>query len=122
MVGRGEYQVAILVDIIVFFFQGGLRTRERGPDLVRRRSRIIRFERKSRGGLKASSAQARRVETSRGQDPKDMTWYDDFVTPARPLIKMTFRHPAPVVTAAHRALFVTAQGGRGISHGGHGSV
>jgi hypothetical protein len=61
MVGRGEYQVSILVDIIVFFFEGGLRTPEQRPDLVHRRNRIIHFERKSRGGLKASSAQARRV-------------------------------------------------------------
>jgi hypothetical protein len=108
MVGRGEYQVSILVDIIVFFFEGGLRTPEQRPDLVHRRSRIIHFERKARGSLKASSAQARRVEMSGGQDPKDMTRYDDFVTPARPLIKMAFRHPALVVTAADRALFVTA--------------
>jgi len=108
MVGRGEYQVSILVDIIVFFFEGGLRTRAQRPDLVHRRSRIIHFERNSLGGLKASSAQAGRVEMSRGQIPKDMTRHDDFVTPARPLIKMTFRHPALVVTAAHRALFVTA--------------
>ena len=120
MVGRGEYQVSVLVDIIIFFFEGGLRTRERRADFVYRRGRIIHFERKPRDGRKASSAKARRVETSRGQGPKDMTRDDDFVTPARPLIKIAFRHPALVVTAAHRALFVTAQGGRGISHAGQG--
>jgi hypothetical protein len=109
MVSCGEYQVSILIDIILFFFEGRRRTRSHRPDLVRRRRRVIHFERKSRGGLKATPAQARRVETSRDENPKDLTGHDDFVTPARSFVKMTFRHPALVVTAAHRALFVTPQ-------------
>jgi hypothetical protein len=109
MVSLGEYYVSILIEIIVFFFEGRLRTCEYGLNLVSGCHGVIHVERKSRSGLKTTSAQARRVEPSCGQDSKDLTGHDDLVTPARPLVKMTLCHPALVVTAAHRALFITAQ-------------
>jgi hypothetical protein len=110
MVSRGEYHVSILIEIIVFCFEGRLRTCEYGLDLVSGfRRGVIHVETNSRSGLKTTSAQARRVEPSRGQDSKNLTRHDDLVTPARPLVKMTLRHPALVVTAAHRALFIRAQ-------------
>jgi hypothetical protein len=108
MVSRGEYHVSILVEIIVFFFKDRLRTREHRPDFVHRH-RVIRSERKFRGGLKTTPAQACRIEAISGQDSKDLTRHDDLVTPAKPLVKMTLRHPALVVTAAHRALLIMAQ-------------
>jgi hypothetical protein len=109
MVNRGEHHVSILVEIIVFFLEAGPRASDRRPDMLHRLGRIIHFKRKSRHGLKTTPAQARRVETRGGQSPKDLTRHDDFVTPARPLVKMTFRHSALVVPAAHRALFVRPQ-------------
>ena len=119
MVSRGEYNVSILIDIIVAFFGGRPRTRKHRPDFLHRRSRVIHFDGKPRRGLKTTPAQARRVETSRGKNPKDLTWHDDLVTPARPFVKMTFRHPALVVTTADRTSFVAVQGlpsGRGKRH------
>jgi hypothetical protein len=120
MISCCEYQLPVLFEIVVFLMVG--RTRIFGPLLgfARNSRTIIQFVGKPRHRLKTRPTQTYRFETICDQSAEDLTWNDDLLTPAKPFVQMTFGQTAPVVAAAPRALFVSAQAlnlGRGLFFG-----
>jgi hypothetical protein len=109
MVRRREYHHSVLVDIVVFFVVSQRRTLQFFPDFVHHRHRIIQFAGKPSRLFETKPAQTCRFQTICGQSAEDLTRHDDLLAPARSLVKMTFSHPAPVITAAQRASFVLIQ-------------
>jgi hypothetical protein len=109
MVSRREYHSSVLTDVILLFMAGQTRIIEPFWNFAQYGCSIIQFAAKPLQRFKTRPAQARRLETIGDKRTEDVTRNDDLHTPASSLIKMTFGHPALVVTAAYRALFGHAQ-------------
>jgi hypothetical protein len=110
MVGGGEDGVSAPVEIEVFFRVGQTGAIEAALDLSEDSGGIAtQFLGQPRQRLETGPAEAGRFEAISGQGPQDVTGDDDFFTPARALIKMTFRDPALIVATAYGALFVPAE-------------
>jgi hypothetical protein len=109
MVGGGENSVSVPIEIEVFFRVGQTGTLELLSDLSEDGGGITQFLGQPRQRLETGPAEAGRFEAISGQGPQDVTGDDDFFTPARALIKMTFRDPALIVATAYGALFVPAE-------------
>jgi hypothetical protein len=107
---RCEYHPSVLTDVILFFADGQTRILEPFPNVAQYGCSIIPFAAKPLECIKTKPAEARRrLGTICGKRIEHVTGNDYPLTPARPLIKLTFGDPALVVTAAYRALFGQAR-------------